>query len=130
MQVTPLFAALLGLLYIVLSFSVIRLRLGKQVSLGDGDHGELEKAIRVHGNFSEYVPFALLLMWFQESISLSSSLVFWLGCLLLLARIAHAIGINNPKKYIKLRQFGALGTFLVIIASSLSILWWYIPVSV
>ena len=79
MPITPLFAAIFGIIYVVLAFGVIKLRFKGQVSLGDGGDEELEKAIRVHGNFAEYVPFTLLLLWFVEQMSLSFGLVLVLS---------------------------------------------------
>lgn len=129
MPITPLFAAIFGLMFIVLSFSVIRIRFGEKISTGHADHRGLEKAVRIHANFAEYVPLALLLMWFVESISLSSGLVFWLGCILLLARVAHAIGMQNPRQFLVLRQIGVLATFAVIATCCINLVWWYLPVN-
>lgn len=130
MPVTPLFAAIFGLMYLYLSYGVIKLRLKGQVSLGAGGDANLEKAIRVHGNFAEYVPFALLLLWLLESVSLSSEAAFILGCALLISRIAHTMGFNNGAMAMRCRQFGMIGTILVVLITSSMILWMYIPVSV
>jgi uncharacterized membrane protein YecN with MAPEG domain len=130
MPITPLFAAIFGLIYIVLSLTVVKSRMGKRVSLGNGDSSELERAVRIHANFSEYVPTSLLLLWFLESISFDSTLVFYLGCTLLLARLAHVVGMNNPKQFMLLRQLGMVGTIGVILVTSIALLWWYLPASV
>lgn len=130
MPITPLFAAIFGLIYIVLSLGVIKVRLGEKVSLGYGESHDLEKASRTHANFAEYVPIALLLMWFLETISLDSMLVFILGSILIFSRLAHVVGMNNPKKFMILRQLGVVGTLSVIIIASIALLWWYLPVSI
>ena len=59
---TGLYAGLLGLLLIVLSMRVVQNRWRAKVGLGHGGDKALRKAIRIHGNFIEYVPLALLLM--------------------------------------------------------------------
>jgi uncharacterized membrane protein YecN with MAPEG domain len=128
--ITPLFAAIFGLMYMALSLNVVRHRLGTKVSLGDGDNKSLECAIRTHGNFAEYVPFALLLLWFIETLTLSANVVFWLGSLLLIARVAHTFGMFYPKSLIILRQLGVLATFGVIAMASISILQHYMPLSI
>ena len=69
MLVTPLFAALFGVLYFILSINVVRFRLGQRVSLGNGDNQDIEKAIRIHANVIEYVPLILLLFYFYEGHS-------------------------------------------------------------
>lgn len=129
MPVTPMFAAIFGLIYVVLSIGVIRIRIGGQVSLGTGENPDLEKAVRIHGNFAEFVPLGLLLLWFLETISLSSNLVFSLGVIFLIARIAHVIGMRHPKRLMVLRQIGVVGTLMVIAIAALNLLWWYLPVS-
>jgi uncharacterized membrane protein YecN with MAPEG domain len=130
MPITPLFAAIFGLIYIILSLGVVRVRMGQKVSLGHSDSLELETVVRIHANFSEYVPMSLLLLWFLESISFNSTLVFYLGCTLLLARLAHVVGMNNPKQFMLLRQLGVVGTIGVILVTSIALLWWYLPASV
>ena len=61
-QITAIYASLLAIFYIVLSFRVARRRMRFQVGLGTGQNIELERAIRIHGNFGEYIPLALLLL--------------------------------------------------------------------
>jgi len=125
MPITPLFAAIFGIMYVVLSAAVIKLRFKGQVSLGDGGDGELEKAIRVHGNFAEYVPFTLLLLWFVEQLSSSVGFVLILSVVLLVSRVSHCIGMVKPDS-LTFRKFGMIGTFLVILISSISLLYLYI----
>ena len=61
MSVTPIYGGLAALFFALLSFRVIQLRGVTKIGLGfEGDQG-LQRAIRVHGNFAEYVPFVLLL---------------------------------------------------------------------
>ena len=126
--VTPLFAAIFGIMYMALSFNVVRYRFGAKVSLGAGESRNLERAIRAHGNFIEYVPFALLLMWFIETLTLSANVVFWLGSILLIARVSHAFGMYYPTQLKILRQLGTIATFGVIIKASISIFQYYMPV--
>ena len=130
MPITPLFAALFGLMYVVLSVRVVKIRFAERISLGSADHKELERAVRTHGNFIEYVPLSLLLFWFLESVTFNSELVFYLASVLLVSRIAHVLGMNNPKKWLILRQFGVIGTFATLLVSSLFLLWWYLPISI
>jgi len=129
MPITPLFAAIFAIIYVFLSFGVIRFRIRNQVSLGSGGHSDLEKAIRTHGNFAEYVPFTLLLLWFLEYFSLNRSLVFGLCLALLASRIGHYVGMKSDS-LLRFRQFGMIGTFLVILISAIAILWSYISISI
>ena len=60
MTVIPAYAALLALLFIALSIRTIRARRAHKVAIGTGGHAAVERAMRVHANFAEYVPLALL----------------------------------------------------------------------
>lgn len=66
MLVTPLYAALLGLLFIALSIRTIRQRRRFRIASGSGRKTLLQRAMRVNANFAEYVPLALLLIYFVE----------------------------------------------------------------
>jgi uncharacterized membrane protein YecN with MAPEG domain len=85
-------AGLLGLLAVSLTASVSRLRRQKKISLGDGGDPEMQAAIRAHGNFMEFVPLCLLLIYL-----VSDFYGFWtvavLSVALLLARALHAGGM-------------------------------------
>ncbi len=63
---TALTALLLVPIFIWLAFGVIKKRRAHRVAVGTGEHPDLEAAIRAHGNFAEYVPFALLLLLVGE----------------------------------------------------------------
>ncbi|MBL7663901.1 MAG: MAPEG family protein [Bacteriovoracaceae bacterium] len=119
---TAFFASTLGLMYVFLSLNVIRYRWKEKVSLGNGSGKDLEKAVRVHGNFIEYVPFALLLMFFLEILFGYEKLILGLGSMLLLGRIMHAIGLMKVHGASVGRSGGMVLTFSVIIISSLLIL--------
>ena len=122
LTIVPIFAAIFGLMLVYLSFLVIKQRRSAKVSLGDGDNPTLRKAIAVHNNFSQYVPFALLLIAFVELNHASAYLVHGLCASLLIGRIAHAFGLAQANQIMKLRQLGMALTFIVIIAATLYLL--------
>src|SRR5687768_12853675 len=100
-MITSLYASFLGILFVFLSYRVASLRKQLKIGLGDGGEKKLAKAIRVHGNFSEYTPFALLLLYFFEMQSnilfpkYHLILIHLFGITLLLARVYHAYGITQ-----------------------------------
>ncbi len=114
LTITPVYAAILGLMFIYLSIRVIKQRRSAKVSIGDGDNPALRKAIAVHNNFSQYVPLTLLLIAFVELNHTSAIITHGLCACLLIARVAHAYGLAQPVQIMKLRQLGALLTFGVI----------------
>lgn len=119
---TALYAALLGLMFVVLSIQVIKQRRRFQVGIGTKGELTLERAIRVHGNFAEYVPFALLLMFLAEYSGLSPLYLHVLGLALLLGRLSHAYGVSQLKEQLQFRVFGMVLTFSVISLAALAIL--------
>ncbi len=128
MLITPLIAAICALLYIYLSYAVIQQRFSKGVALGSGGEPELEIEIRAHANFAEYVPFALILLWFVETVTYEHNLALILGCVLIIARIAHVFGLRNHKELLILRQLGVVATFIVILICAGKIFWHYLPI--
>lgn len=108
MHITLIYGGLLGLLFLLLSFWVVKRRAQFKVMIGEGEAPEMLSAIRAHGNFAEYVPLTLLLMALCE---LAGVRALWLhlgGVLLLAGRILHAIGIQIPRAPNKPRLFGTL----------------------
>ncbi|CAJ1833947.1 MAPEG family protein [Aeromonas veronii] len=79
MTILPVYAALLALLFVLLSIRTIRTRHSRKVALGHGDDPAMLRAMRVHANFAEYVPLALLLIYFVETSNQTPWLIHLLG---------------------------------------------------
>ena len=94
-MVTSLYAGILALVYVVLSFMVVRARIAERVSLGDGGDPALARTIRVHGNFAEYAPFILLLMGLYEMQAGSLYALHAVGVILLAGRALHIVGLKR-----------------------------------
>ncbi len=122
LTIVPVYAAILALIYVALAMLVIRLRLSERVSLGAGDSPALERQIRVHGNFAEYVPFALLLLAMAEMRAAPPVWLHALGAILVAARLAHAAGLSSAVGLSALRSGGMIGTFGAIIGAAILIL--------
>ncbi len=114
-------AALLALLYLGLTVQVIRMRLKHQVSLGEHKQGtvvgELQRAIRAHANFMEYVPLSLVLLFLLTQAAASAFMITLLCLFLVVGRGLHAAGILNPK-FFRLRQAGLLLNLIVMAVSA------------
>ncbi len=108
MHITLIYAGLLGLLFLLLSFWVVKRRAQFRVMIGEGEAPEMLAAIRAHGNFAEYVPLTLLLMALCELTGVGSLWLHLGGVLLLVGRILHAIGIQIPRAPNMPRLFGTL----------------------
>jgi len=112
--ITAFYAALQGIVMIALLIPLGRLRAQTNVSLYDGGNPALGAAIRRHANWTEYVPFALLLSALMELNGASPGLLHGLGIALLAARIAHPFGIDPTQMRRPLRGIGAGVTMIVI----------------
>jgi uncharacterized membrane protein YecN with MAPEG domain len=94
--VTAVYAAILALIFAVLSTWVIAGRFNMQILHGDGGNDAMSRRIRAHGNFAEYVPFILLLTGFFESSGGSRITVRILLIALIVARLMHPVGMVAP----------------------------------
>jgi uncharacterized protein len=92
-HLTLLFAGLCALFQCVLTGLVIVRRAQSGVSLMDGGDERLLMRIRAHGNFTETVPMALLLMAFLEQGGLAAIWLWAFGISLLMGRALHAWGL-------------------------------------
>ncbi len=113
--ITALYAGLLGLLYIVLGGFVVAQRRRARVGIGTGSDSALERAVRVHGNFAEYVPLFVLLMLIAELSGSASWLLHVLGAAFVLARLGHAFGLGRSSGTSAGRLLGTLVTWVAIV---------------
>ncbi len=122
MLVTPVYAALFALLFVVLSIRTLLLRRKFSVAIGSGDEPKLQRAMRVHANFAEYVPLALLLIFFLDAQSATKLWIHVLCIGLLVGRLVHAFGVSQVNEDYRFRVSGMALTFTVIISTSIGIL--------
>ena len=120
--IVPFYASLLAVLYIFLSIRVIRMRVANRIGLGDGSNPRLRRAIRVHANFSEYVPLALILVAFVEMQQASPGLVHGLSLSLLIGRLIHSYAVSQEQENVRLRVAGMVLTFVTIGGAALRLL--------
>ena len=117
------YAALLGLLAVVLTIRVILNRVKHKVNTGDGGNKDLAQAIRAHGNFTEQAPLALVLIMVAEASGAAPTMVHVLGVALLVSRVLNAWGLSRTLGLSMGRQAGAGLGILVYVAVSLLILY-------
>jgi len=113
-MITGLYAGLCGLLLTILYVRVSQRRLATKIGMGTGSDAILEQRIRVHENFIESVPIALILLYLFEQAGVDSIYVHAFGVALVLARVAHAQGISTTSGRSTGRFYGSIGTLLVI----------------
>jgi uncharacterized membrane protein YecN with MAPEG domain len=120
--ITGLYAALQVFVAIWLIAPIGRLRGKYDVSIHAGGHADLDVAIRRHANWTEHVPFALLLLALLELNGGSAALLHGLGAGLLVARILHPLGLKAETMRNVLRGIGAFGTLLVTLIAAIALL--------
>ena len=106
LEIMPVYAGLLALLFAALSLQVIRNRIRARVSIGAGGDRILQRAMRVHGNFAEYVPLILILIGAAELMGTEGWVLHLLGASLFIGRILHAIGLGREPDRFRYRRFG------------------------
>ena len=125
---TSLFASLFTIFYLFLSFRIgylrgspvmkLIFRMDKKVPTT-----KLDRNVRAHGNFSEYVPLFLILLYIFESVDLVSFNYLLIICLVFsYGRVAHAICFSLYDHNPFLRISGMLCTYLSLALLSIHLL--------
>ena len=125
---TSLFASLFTVFYLFLSFRIgylrgspvmkLIFRMDKKVPTI-----KLDRNVRAHGNFSEYVPLFLILLYIFESVDLISFKYLLIICLVFsYGRVAHAICFAFYDYNPFLRISGMVSTYLGLALLSILLL--------
>jgi uncharacterized membrane protein YecN with MAPEG domain len=120
--IVPTYAAILVLIFVLLSVRVVQMRASAKIGIGTGNNPAMERRIRVHGNFAEYVPLALLLLAFMEIQSQPRWAIHVLCLALIAARVVHAVGVTPVNENFPMRVASVLTTFAVLVVASLMLL--------
>jgi uncharacterized membrane protein YecN with MAPEG domain len=131
LQITSVTAAVLALIYAVLTFRVGQARGQAGASLGDGSFGVIKRgqehtvpllvASRSHANFGEFVPLALILLGLAEHDRAPHFFVLALAVMLVVGRAVHPVGMAGGTLGV-LRGIGALLTVVTIVAAAIELL--------
>ena len=120
LTIVPAFAGVFAVFFVMLSLRVIKARRRHKVAIGAGQNAVVERAMRAHANFAEYVPFSLLLLTFLELNGANRPLLIGLGAALLVGRSVHAFGLSMENERFGYRVFGMAVTFTVILVAALA----------
>lgn len=122
MYVTPFYSGIFGLFFVALSIRTLLLRRKFGIAIGSNNQPILERASRVHSNFAEYVPIALLLIYFLELKMPSNVWIHFVCIALLVGRISHAYGVSQVQEKLIYRVIGMTLTFVAIISTSVRLI--------
>ena len=125
LPITAIYAGLLAIFALVLSARAGGYRGKAQVSIlyGDPINWELAQRVRAHQNFLEYVPIVLILMGISELNGAGSTMLHSVGALLIVARIAHLVGLKHDNMAHIGRLIGAGGTALITLVMAIYTVW-------
>lgn len=117
MPITLLYASIFALFAIILSFKAgsARGKSGLSILYGSPENLELAQKVRVHQNFLEYVPMILIVFALIEVNGGSALFLYIVGDLLIVSRIAHAVGLKHDNMGHIGRLIGAGGTALITV---------------
>ncbi|MFT5484072.1 MAG: putative membrane protein YecN with MAPEG domain [Halieaceae bacterium] len=121
LNVIPLYTAILGIIFIVITARCGLYRAKSGVSMGDGGDDELLRRMRSQANFIESVPIALVLLVSMELSGASDTWLHSLGAALVVGRILHYLGLSGIGPGM-LRPPGMILTLLPILISSIWLL--------
>lgn len=120
--VTAVYAAILALMFLGLTYYVILGRARTHVSILHGDDMDLATRIRRHGNFTESVPLALILMALAEASGLAAPWLHAAGGILVASRVLHPFGLYHDRPATFGRIAGVVGTTVAMLICTVALL--------
>jgi uncharacterized membrane protein YecN with MAPEG domain len=119
--IVPYYAASLALIFVFLSGHVDKGRREQKVAIGAPRAGDLERRVRVHANFAEYTPFALVLIAMAEIRGAPPYVLHTVCLALLLGRVCHAWGVSQADEDFRFRAAGTAMTLAAIVGAALEL---------
>jgi len=124
LHIVLLYAGILGLLLVVLSFNMTK-NWVRAAGEGKQSDPDLRRAEALVASFTDYVPLTLFLIAMVEASGAPVAAIHTLGILLVAARLMHAFGSNRSRSSDAMRFLGAQLTYLVLTVASFSCLYVY-----
>jgi uncharacterized membrane protein YecN with MAPEG domain len=119
LPITLTMAAGAALVHIWLALRCSMVRIRQKVLIGDGGNPTMVARMRAHSNFIENASLFLILLALNELAEGAQRWLWIVGIAFILARIAHAIGMDRNKPN-PLRAGGMMVTIFVLIALAIS----------
>ena len=129
LPITALFAAISALLFFILTIVVVVNRARTNASIGDGGDDRLALAIRIFGNFIEYVPITLVLMTVVEINGAVAWQLYTIGGLLVAGRLLHVVGLKVDKPITVCRVAGIGANWVAILGGGVLALLQFLAVA-
>ena len=121
LEIASVYVAVNILILIWLAFRVVSHRRKGSIALGDGGSEVLTRAIRAHGNASEYIPVMLVGLLALAFLNVATWTIHALGLAFTIGRLLHPIGMTGGP--ILLRQLGIILSWATMVILSLVLLY-------
>ncbi len=122
-EITAAVAAVCALMLVAMSADVAYQRSHHKVALqGLGENKHVTRAVRAHGNYTEHVPLALVLLLLLELRGTPPAMLVIAGSLLVVARLSHWFGLKTSSGPTPWRLFGVGVTWLVLAGEAVGLL--------
>ena len=118
-----LYSAVNALIMLALGILVVRARVKTRTEIRPGDDPRMMGAIRAHGNNTEYVPVALMLMLILLPLQANVLVIHAVGGTLTIGRILHAIGLSRNVGTSAPRFLGMILTWISYLTAIVAIVW-------
>ena len=122
LPITSFYAALIALIFVLLSARVILYRRKNRLSLGDEGDRSLLKRMRAQANCAEYAPFGILMVALVELAGTPGVIVHILGLMLFAGRLIHGYGFSASPPIMRFRVLGMVLTLLSLIVSAFALI--------
>ena len=122
LMISTIFTSLLSIWLLILSARIIALRGAsflKFFAFNNFGEEALNRSIKAQGNFIEYTPFFLILLFIAEFNGSHPHFLYLISSLFLISRLMHSIGFSFLKHSPFLRVGGTLLTFISILLIAL-----------
>ncbi len=117
-MISTLFTSILAIWLLILSTRVIALRGAsflKFFAFNNFGEKALSRSVRAQGNFIEYTPIFLILLFIAEFNGSHPHFLYLVSCLYLVSRLMHGIGFSFMSHSPFLRVGGTTLTFVSIL---------------
>ena len=121
--ITLISTGILGIIFFIHSLRIIQGRGLTKTSLGDGGNDLMTRRIRIHGNFAEYIPLLLFILFLLESSRAHVVILSLFASALVLGRLLHFYGLYSKETPMWARIGGMQLTLWPLIIGSLYLIY-------
>jgi uncharacterized protein len=123
-SVTLLYAGILGVLLVLMSFNILHHWVRVTGEGMDADQA-MRRAEKVQASFVEYAPLTLILLALIELKGAPEPILHGLGIVFVLARLFHAFATSQSRGADIFRFLGTQLTYLVVMICSLGCIYYF-----